>query len=201
MDNKSKKSISNYNKKAKNYESTFEGRFTLPFNNFICDNISVEDNLSVLDVACGSGRLLKMLSQKAKINAYGIDISDEMVKIAKEKNPDMYFAFGSADKIPFENNKFDIITVCCAFHHFTQPDKFMKEANRILKSGGRLLIAEPYSTAIIRQLENLILPLLPMGDVRLYSKNELQVFFEKADFKNITIKQDKNQLLTEGIKL
>jgi SAM-dependent methyltransferase len=200
LDKKTEESRLNYNKKAFSYESTFEGKFTLPFNKLIYDNIVINDGDSVLDAACGNGRLLNMLLNKARIKAYGIDISEEMIKIASKENGKISFLVSPADETPFEDNKFDLLTVCCAFHHFARPGAFMAEAGRILKSGGRLMIAEPYSPMIIRHLENAILPFFKMGDVRLYSKNELKAFFEKAHFKEITFKLEDSKLLVEGVK-
>jgi len=200
MDHKTEESRMNYNRKAKEYDKTFEGRFTIPYNTFICDNILLTDEDTILDVACGNGRLLRMLSQKAKINAFGIDISEEMIKIASKDNEQINFVVCSADQTPFDDNKFDLIIVCCAFHHFVHPQAFMTEAERILKSGGKLLIAEPTLPIIIRQVENIILPFLKMGDVRTYSKKEMVSFFEKANLKQISFNQNGMKLFIEGIK-
>lgn len=200
MDRRTELSKSNYNKNAMSYETSKEGRFTLSYNVFICDNIIINDGDAVLDVACGNGRLLKMLSRKAKIKAIGVDVAEEMVKIAKAENPSCSFAVANADRLPFEDHKFDAITVCCAFHHFTKPNAFMKEAYRVLKSGGKLYISDPFMPIVLRQLENIILQFLPMGDVKLYGKKELEAFFKKAGFENVVIKQKGSQLLMEGVK-
>lgn len=200
MDKTTRKSMLNYNKKAKSYENTFDGKFTLPFNVMIRECVQLKDGYKVLDVASGNGRLLRMLSEKASIEAFGVDISDEMVKTASSLNPNMTFLVSGADQLPFEDGTFDVITVCCAFHHFVKPAEFLKEAYRVLKKGGTLILAEPYLPIVLRQLENLILPLLPMGDVRTYSKKELLKFYKKAHFKNATIKQNGMRLLITGTK-
>lgn len=200
MDKKTEQSRSNYNKKAADYENTAEGRFTLPYNQMICEMVTVRDADRVLDVACGNGRLLKMLSGKAKILASGIDISEDMIRVAAQEYPEMQFHVSSACQTPFEDNLFDLITLCCAFHHFTEPKSFMTEVNRILKPGGKLLIAEPYLPIVLRQIENLILPFLKMGDVRTYSEKELMQFYAHAGFLDITQRRIGMRLFTEGIK-
>jgi hypothetical protein len=76
----------------------------------------------------------------------------------------------------------------------------MEEAERILKKGGKLLIAEPYSPPVIRQIENCILPFFKMGDVKVYNKKELVSFFEKANYGHIILKQNGMKLLIVGAK-
>ena len=200
MDKKTAESRQSYNQKAKTYEDTPEGRFTLSYNLLIKEQVELKNGDTILDVACGNGRLLQMLAQKARIKAYGIDVSEEMIKTARAANPGMGFLVGSAETTPFEDNQFDLVTVCCAFHHFTQPAAFMAEADRILKPGGRLIIADPCLPPLLRQLENLILPFLKMGDVKCYSQKELTDFFQKNGFIKVTGTKRGTQLIMAGEK-
>ncbi|WP_303871173.1 class I SAM-dependent methyltransferase [Acetobacterium wieringae] len=200
MDKKTAESRQSYNQKAKTYEDTPEGRFTLSYNLLIKEQVELKNGDTILDVACGNGRLLQMLAQKARIKAYGIDVSEEMIKTARAANPGMGFLVGSAETTPFEDNQFDLVTVCCAFHHFTQPAAFMAEADRILKPGGRLIIADPCLPPVLRQLENLILPFLKMGDVKCYSPKELTDFFQKNGFIKVTGTKRGTQLIMAGEK-
>lgn len=189
MDKKTEKSIKNYNKIASNYDQTFDGRFTRSFKIELAKVMHIERGYRVLDVACGNGALLKLLSEKANIDAYGVDISENMIKEAKTKYPKMKFSVTNSAKLPFENGIFDIISVCAAFHHFTEPATFILEAKRVLRQGGSIFIADPYLPPVIRHCTNLILPWLNMGDVKIYSESELQGFFRKAGFVNISAKR------------
>ncbi len=200
MDNKTEESRTRYNKLADQYEESFDGKFTLQFNQFICDYLKLRDNDSVLDIACGNGRLLRMLSKKARINSYGADVSEEMVTAAQSLYKEASFRVSPADNIDFPDCSFDYVTVCCAFHHFTKPEAFAKEAYRVLKSQGKLVIADPSSVAVIRWIENLIIPYVKTGDVKLYSTKELYKFFEDAGFKNITHVKKNGMVIVEGTK-
>lgn len=200
MDNKTEQSRSRYNQLADEYDDSFDGRFTLPFNQFLFDYVSVTDTDSVLDVACGNGRLLRMLSKKARINAYGVDVSEEMIAAAKRDQPDAVCCVSPADKLSFSDCSFEFVTVCCAFHHFTKPDAFMKEAYRVLKSEGKLIIAELSPAAVIRCIDNLIIPRMNMGDVRIYRLKELYEFFKKAGFDDMYHIKKRNMVIIEGTK-
>ena len=123
-----------------------------------------------------------------------------MVAAAQCLYKEANFHVSPADNIAFPDSSFDFVTVCCAFHHFTKPDVFMKEAARVLKSDGRLVIAELSPGAIVRFIENLIIPHMKTGDVRIYSIKELHKFFEDAGFKNIFYEKENGKVIFQGIK-
>lgn len=200
MDQKTEQSRSRYNQIGSKYDDSFDGRFTQPFNQFLCDYLPVADGDSVLDVACGNGRLLRMLSQKARINAYGVDVSEEMIASAKKMHQAGVYRVASADRIGFPDHTFNFVTVCCAFHHFTNPDVFLKESYRVLKSKGKLVIGELSPAAFVRWIDNLIIPRMNMGDVRIYKDKELYEFFRKAGFDDITHIKRHNMIIIEGVK-
>ena len=200
MDCKTKESKDSYNKKAREYEQTPEGKFTLAYNQYLCERVSLKAGDRILDVACGNGRLLRMITKKTRVEAYGIDISDEMVRVATDENRDISFAVAQADQTAFADDFFDVITVCCAFHHFVDPDAFMKEAFRILKPEGKLYIADPTAPWLIRLIENIIFPLSKMGDVKIYQPKEMKVFFDRAGFRDFSCRSDGYKMMAEGCR-
>ena len=80
-----------YNSKSENYEETFDGKFTEEFKSLLLKEIDVQNNDKVLDVACGTGVLVNSLSQLYEIEAYGIDISENMIKLAKNRYHPLIF--------------------------------------------------------------------------------------------------------------
>lgn len=118
------KSIESYNEKADHDDETFDGRFTLEFKHKLLEKISVNRGAYVLDVACGNGTLIKMLADHYGIIGYGTDISEKMIENARRKNPGMIFETAGCESMPFENQLFDIITVCAAYHHFPDVKAF-----------------------------------------------------------------------------
>ena len=143
----------------------------------------LRDGDNVLDVACGNGYLLGELSKKARVNAFGVDIAENMIASARERYPACTFTVGPCAPLGFENESRDVITVSCAFHHFENPQTFADECLRVLKVNGKVFIAEPFFSPLVRCLANtLVFPFSKKGDVRVYSQRELQLFFESAGF-------------------
>lgn len=177
----------NYNTKAENYEKTFDGKFTEAFKSLLVKEIKVHKNDRLLDVACGTGGLLYKLSQLYNIQAYGIDISDNMIKVAKERHPAINFQIGDSEALKFSNGFFNIVTVCAAFHHFPNPNEFIREAARTLVNGGSIYIAEVYIPPIIRQVYNIFLPFSSAGDVKLYSPKEIMRMLQNAGLSNFKV--------------
>jgi ubiquinone/menaquinone biosynthesis C-methylase UbiE len=195
------KSRESYNLKAYDYDNTLEGKFTEKFKQLLLEEITIQSNDSILDVACGNGTFLKMLASKNDIKGYGIDISEKMIEAAKEKCPGMIFEVSGCEHTSFENQKFDIVTVCAAYHHFPDVKTFAKEAKRILKPLGRLYIADVYYSFIIRAICNPFVPLSKAGDVKFYSPKEIQDNFETYGFEQLGFKREGNVQIIELRKL
>lgn len=95
----------------------------------------------VLDVACGTGLSTKALLEIAT-NVYGTDISQEMLNVASQTG-NIHYSLAPAEQQPFPGNNFDLITVGSGVHWF-DIDKFLSEANRLLKSNCWLVLYENY---------------------------------------------------------
>lgn len=177
-----KRSKESYNSKAKDYDSTHDGRFTAKFKRLLTDTIELPKDSIVLDIACGNGRLLKQLSEKAVIKGYGVDISDKMIETAKQKYPQIEFQIAACDKLPFSNEFCDVVTVCASFHHFPDVHAFAQEAGRVLKKDGMIHIAEIYLPTILRIICNPFVRFSKAGDVRFYSPDKITEIFECHGF-------------------
>lgn len=186
MGKKTEQSKKVYNEMAWEYDSSPEGNYTRPHKEEIMKKAVLRDGDNILDVACGNGYLLGALSQKAGVHAYGVDISENMIAAARERYPACTFTAGPCTPLSFENESMDVITVSCAFHHFETPQTFANECMRVLKKSGKILIAEPFFSPVVRWLANtVVFPFSKTGDVRVYCQKELQLFFESAGFTDI----------------
>ena len=98
----------------------------------------------VLDIACGSGYGSKMLADRAE-EVWGGDISEEAIKIAKEKysGENVHFRLMDASELPFDNNYFDLAVSFETIEHLKDSEKFVAEIKRVLKPGGRLILSTP----------------------------------------------------------
>lgn len=182
MNKYEKRSISTYNLKADLYEDSPEGQFTLNVNNLLFENVHFSDGSKVLDIACGNGRFLKMLSRTHQFSGYGIDIAEKMVENARSLNPSMKFEVARCDQLPFSNAFFDVLTVNAAFHHFPDVSAFSIEASRVLKMGGMLYIADIYYPGVFKSLFNFYLKFSKEGDVRIYTPDEIKMLLNDAGY-------------------
>ena len=109
----------------------------------ILNNSGIEKGDSVLDVACGTGVLFPdYIKRGAAVTA--VDISPEMVKIAKSKFSDINIICGDVEEIDFAE-KFDSVMIYNAFPHFPDPERVIKRLSECLREGGRLSVAHGMS--------------------------------------------------------
>ena len=99
---------------------------------------------SVLDVACGVGRL-GVLFQSPTYKVTGLDSSEEMLKKCSYKSKKI----GNALKLPFKDNSFDILITTRFLHHYENPEIFLKEFKRVIKQGGSIIF-ETYRWSLKR---------------------------------------------------
>lgn len=185
MGKRMERSRATYNRMAAGYDDSPEGNYTRPHRAELARQVAVGDGDSILDVACGNGSLLGELSKKAKIHAYGVDLSENMIAAARMRHSDCAFATGPCAPLPFESGSMDAVTVSCAFHHFEDPTAFAAECMRVLKRGGTVYLAEPFFSPMVRWLANTVaFRFSKSGDVKVYSQRELHALFEAAGFYN-----------------
>ena len=142
-----------FGKKAAKYDDSW-GRMSGRFYRLLLGQVELTPGMTVLDVGCGTGVILRKMADTCRIDGFGIDMAENMIKEAKIKCPEMNIQLSRCEKTPFEDNTFDVITTCMAYHHFSDKAGFAKEAARILKPGGCLYIADPRFPFIFRKTMN-----------------------------------------------
>ncbi len=110
----------------------------------ILGNAGVKENINVLDVACGTGVLFPYYLQRNVKSITAVDLSPEMVKIAKSKFSQADIVCDDAESISFDR-QFDVIMIYNAFPHFPNPSMLIENLSKYLKSGGRISIAHGMS--------------------------------------------------------
>lgn len=91
----------------------------------------------VLDVATGAGYLAAVALQ-CGADPVGIDFSAAQVRLARERHPSVRFEQADAEVLPFESGTFDAVVSAFGICHLPNPDRFLREAHRVLKQGGRV---------------------------------------------------------------
>lgn len=112
------------------------------------DQFKIRKSDIVLDLGCGDGLNITLLHKMGVKNISGVDISPELVALARKNNTKTKFKIGSAQKIPFKANEFDVVLVDSVFHHLMEYSGAASEIKRVLKPKGRLCFVEPHNSPI-----------------------------------------------------
>ena len=134
----------------------------------------------ILDVATGTGdfafEALKILNPKKIV---GVDISQGMLDIAQQKitkrglGDKFSIKLGDSEKLPFEANEFDAVTVAYGVRNFENLEVGLADIHRVLKSGGKAVILEFSKPKAfpIKQLYNFYFSYVTPGIGKLFSKD------------------------------
>jgi ubiquinone/menaquinone biosynthesis C-methylase UbiE len=103
--------------------------------------LKLNKNDNVLEIGCGVGYQIPEIAKRCK-NYIGIDFSKESLKSCKKiKNVKLIYA--DAHKLPFKENYFDAALIIDVLENLDNPEKALKEAKRVLKYNGKLVISVP----------------------------------------------------------
>lgn len=117
---------------------------------FILDQAGVREGADVLDVACGTGVLIPDYLKRKVRSVTAIDLSPEMVRLAREKFPreDVNILCGDVEDMA-EERAFDCIVVYNAFPHFPDPERLIRKLSAMLRPSGTLTVAHGMSRAMV----------------------------------------------------
>ncbi|HLJ59671.1 MAG TPA: methyltransferase domain-containing protein [bacterium] len=182
-----RRSRTTFDRLAANYENTLAGWHSRRMKEAALQRLGSRVHGPLLDIGCGPGLLLQTLAERdPAMFLAGLDISPEMIRIAKEGlGPRADLRVGDAETLPWEGARFDCLVCVDSFHHYPHPQAALAEMHRVLRSGGRLVVADPTAPPIIRQLANIVNPLLGMGDVRMYGPREMKRMLEAQGFEQV----------------
>jgi ubiquinone/menaquinone biosynthesis C-methylase UbiE len=141
--NQQQLTIQSYNKIASIYDDKWTDHMN-KFSEEMIKKIEFPDFGKGIDLTCGTGFVTNLMAQKLNGEVIGVDISDEMIKIAKQNYRDKC-QFVRCDALEFLKNQpshsVDIIT-CAWGLGFLKPYTMIKESSRVLKPGGQLAIID-----------------------------------------------------------
>ncbi len=105
---------------------------------YFAEMIKFDRNSSILDLATGSGDIIKILAEKRRAEFVCVDSNKQMLAQAKKKLKDYEIKFieAQAENLPFRNKSFNSVTVSFGVRNFSNIEKSLKEILRVLKDDG-----------------------------------------------------------------
>ena len=158
----------------------------------------------ILDIACGSGDMIEVWKKFGDFEICGLDASEEMLKVAKNRFPEIIFYHALAQNLPCKNASTDVISISFGLRNVVEIQKAIDEFKRVLRKDGIVLVIEflkPDKKNVLRSLvdfyTNFVLPIigglisknfkayryLPSSIDNFYTAGELKEMFEKRGFK------------------
>ena len=160
----------------------------------ILDGAEVRPGTHVLDVACGTGVLIPDYLRRNVASVTGVDISPEMIRIAREKFPqeNLCFLCGDVEAVALER-QFNCIMVYNAFPHFPDPENLIRVLSGLLVPGGTLTVAHGMSRAQIDHRHEGTASKVSRG---LIHEDALAAIFEKHLHVTVKISDDRMYQVT-----
>lgn len=156
----------------------------------------VPSNSFVLDIGCGRGGLLEYLRDKKNCRVAGVDMSDEAIRILKEKGIEAIKADVEEDEIP---GSYDVIILAAVLEHLIDPLSVLsKLRNNLRNTQGCIIIGVPNFSHIFARIQHLFgknvtrfgnsevdmkLGIQPQGHIQFFNKPTLSHVLEKTGYK------------------
>ena len=103
--------------------------------------IAPAPGMQILDLAAGPGSSSEPL-HKAGATVFATDFSEGMLAVGRKSRPYLNFSKADALNLPFEANRFDVVTISYGLRNTVDYPKALAEALRVTKSGGRMVVVE-----------------------------------------------------------
>ena len=180
--------------KVRNQYDRLADIYDLRWHNYILNTLTflhnweeIEPQSTILDVACGTGEFERLLlNQNPTQKITGIDISEKMLNIAREKYrayPSVKFHQASVHSLPFSSQSFDVVVSANAFHYFDEPEVALAEMKRVLKPNGKIIILDWNKDYPVCRICDWLLQIFDPAHQQCYTQDQLHQLLLSADFK------------------
>jgi ubiquinone/menaquinone biosynthesis C-methylase UbiE len=178
------------------YERWLVGPLFRPFAEIIIRDMDLSPGESVVDIACGTGIVARVAKERVGEGGHvvGVDISSDMLSVARNVAPEIEFREGSAEALPLEDGeRFDVVVCHQGFQFFRDKAAAAAQMRRVLKEGGKLAVAtwrsdeeSPFLHELRRVAER---HLGPIADQRYnFAEAALESFVRDSGFNNVRAK-------------
>lgn len=161
--------------------------------------LDIKPHDNVIDLCCGTGDLsgiIKKTSPHACIT--GIDFSEKMLSVAKEKYTDICFMQGDVTNLPYADNSFDFAVMGFGLRNILNAEKAVEEVYRILKPNGKFLHLDFGRKNFASRVYDKMTPLL----IKLFTENtQAYSYLIKSKQEFLTPKDLIKDFESKGFKL
>ena len=148
---------------APSYWSQHFEPWFLPLYKKALEQLELSEEHLVLDAGCGAG-LFTYLATETGADVIGVDAAPGLLEVAKRRNPLTSFLEEDLESLPFSDNTFHVVAGFNSFQYAGNFENVLREAKRVLKPGGRLLIGiwdkpeKSDATYILKSISSLLPP-------------------------------------------
>jgi ubiquinone/menaquinone biosynthesis C-methylase UbiE len=180
--------IKEYRRLARHYDQQFF-HYNAKTINATTQFVKDINDKTVLDIGCGTGIFLKLLSSHYPLaELTGVDIVDNMLHIARQKLPDSVALIeASACHLPVSDNSVDLITSTSALHYFPDQELALREMLRVLKPTGELIITDWCYDFFSNRILDIYLKAIGKGHYHMLGSKGLHDRLQQADAENIEL--------------
>jgi ubiquinone/menaquinone biosynthesis C-methylase UbiE len=146
----------------------------------LIDEVSAKPGERVLDVGSGTGSVVSMLAGRGVL-AFGADPSIEMTRVASDKAPGR-FVVAAAERLPIRASTLDAAMTSLSMHHWDEAERGLLELARVLRPGGRALVADVERRGLAGVFANLY-SIVTRDHAHYLSGKELSSAMESAGFR------------------
>src|SRR5215204_2450792 len=124
--------------------------------------VGLEPAQLVLDIGCGVGAFLRLVTDR-DARAFGLDASDALLDVARQRLPDADLRAGEMEALPYEDDTFDLVTGFNSFFFANDIVAALREAGRVAKPGAPIVIQVwgPHEHCDLETMKQLVRPFMP----------------------------------------
>lgn len=184
--------LKEYSRLAENYDDRWDFYIKTSLQETL-KRIDIKPGQKILDVGCGTGVLLETLSEKhPDLMLAGIEPTPKMLAIARKRlKKTVHLEQSWAERLPFENESFDVVISCNVFRYIREPYQVLQEFRRVLKPNGFSIITDWCDDYITCKIYDIFLRFFNSAHYKTYRRKECYDLLYSTGFKDIEIKRYK----------